>query len=75
MLPTLGQVVTLSLIYGRSFESLFSQVMRDARQALKERLASLPDNVRTYVGTFNRASSLKRLHQRLADEDPGHGGA
>ena len=75
LLPTVGQIVTLSLIYGRSFESLFAQVMRDARRELKERLALVPDSVRAYVGTFNRTSSLERLRQRLEAEYPDYGGA
>lgn len=75
LLPTVGQIVTLSLIYGRSFESLFAEAMRDARQELRERLAFVPDSVRAYVGTFNRAGSLERLRQRLVVEDPDNGGA
>lgn len=75
ILPSLEQIVTLSLIYDRSFESLFAAVMRDARRELKHRVGSLPRSVRNYVGTFNRAASLERLRQRLRDEDPDHGGS
>lgn len=75
MLPTLVQIVTLSLIYGRSFESLFSAVMADAKRELRDRLRSVPEDVRSYVGTFNRAASLERLRRRLEDGDPDHGGA
>lgn len=64
-LPTLEQTVTLSLIYGRSFESLFSIVMADARQDLLERVKTLPSEVRDFTGTFNRAASIKRLGERL----------
>lgn len=73
--PTLPEIVTLSLIYGRSFESLFAEIMRDARRDIRDRLRTLPGDVRSYVGTFNRAGFLKRLEHRLVAEDPDHGGA
>lgn len=66
--PTIEQVVTLSLIYGRSFECLFAEIVKSARRDLSERLPALPDDVRQHVGTFNRASSLARLSDRLATE-------
>ena len=75
LLPTLVQIVTLSLIYGRSFESLFAEVMRDARQALRKRLRTLPKEARTYAGTFNRESTIARLRDRLAAEETDHGGS
>lgn len=74
-LPTLAQIVTLSLIYGRSFESLFAELMKSARNQLRKRIVSMPKGVRSYVGTFNRDASIERLARRLADEDTDHGGA
>ena len=73
VLPTLQQVCSLSLIFGRSFESLFSELMKSARQAISGRLLDLPAMVRSYVGTFNRESSLKRIERRLQAESPGYG--
>ncbi|MBO6527853.1 helix-turn-helix transcriptional regulator [Erythrobacter sp.] len=73
--PTLEQIVSLSLIYGRSFESLFSQLMEAARFELQERILHMPDGVRSYVGTFNRDASIERLARRLADEHDACGGA
>lgn len=74
-LPTLEQIVALSLIYGRSFESLFSELMRTARERLQQRILHMPDGVRSYVGTFNRDASIDRLARRLAAESDAHGGA
>ena len=74
-LPKLEQIVTLSVIYGRSFESLFSHLMRASRAVLMSRIVRMPDEVRRYVGTFNRDASIERLARRLADEDNTHGGA
>jgi len=74
-LPTLAQIVKLSLIFGRSFESLFSSIMKEARRELRKRVKSLPKEVRDFSGTFNRAGSIERMKERLSDDDPGHGGA
>lgn len=74
-LPTLHQIVTLSLLYGRSFESLFSAVMRDARRGLRERLDTLPETVRSFAGTARRTHSLDRLRRRLDADNGDHGGA
>ena len=68
--PTLQQIIALSLIYGRSFESYFSRVMSDCQKHLTSRLASLPPGNQT-AGTFNRASSIKKLEQRLKTTDHG----
>ena len=67
VLPTLPEIVTLSLIYGRSFESLFSMLMDGARRDLQARIKTLSKEVRNYVGTFNRAGSIDRLKDRLAE--------
>ena len=74
-LPTLTQIVTLSLIYGRSFESLFAELMKSARDQLRKRILRMPDGVRSYVGTFNRDASIERLARRLVDEQADYGGA
>ena len=74
-IPGLTDIVTLSLIYGRSFESLFAALMHDVKQELKERLSQLPEDVREYVGTFNRSNSIKRLRHRLSDEETPYGGS
>lgn len=68
-LPTLTEIITLSLIFGRSFESLFAMVMGQARKDLKKRVRKLPKNTRDFAGTSNRASSIERLKDRLAADD------
>lgn len=75
VLPSVVQICTLSAIYGRSFESLFSTVMTDARRELLRRLKSLPDDVRDCAGTFNREGTLARLKERLKAEAQNHGSA
>lgn len=73
--PKLLQIVTLSVIYGRSFESLFAEVMRLAEAALRERLVTLPVAPSKLVSTFNRDSSIERLAQRLRASEAEYGGA
>ncbi len=74
-LPSLPEICTLSLMYDRSFESLYGTLFAEARANLRTRLISLPKDTREYVGTMNRDSSLDRLAQRLAAEVDDHGGA
>lgn len=65
--PSLEQIIELSLLYGRSFESFFGAVMTERRELLSVRLSSLPDPSKTMAHTYNRASSLARLRDRLAE--------
>lgn len=74
-IPTLEQIVSLSLIYDRPFESLFSQLKTESRKRLQQRVIRMPEGVRSYVGTFNRDASIDKLARRLADQDNGYGGA
>ena len=71
-LPTLMEICTLSLIFGRSFESLFGDLMMQCRQDLAERLGTLPDPQEPHASTFNRKSTLDALAERL-DAETGQG--
>lgn len=71
--PTLIEIMTLQLIYGRSFESFFATVMAECQERLTRRLASLPATRNTTAGTFNRQSSIAKLRRRL--KQTNHGGA
>ncbi len=75
LMPAVEQLVKLSLIYERSFEGLYDEVVRDARQKLLARLESLPQDVRDCAGTFNRSGTLERLRQRLVAEIDEYGAA
>jgi hypothetical protein len=56
------------LIYGRSFESLFAEIMHNGKQALAKRLKELPDIQASAASTFNRPASIARLKRRLIEE-------
>ncbi len=75
VMPALEQIVTLSIIYERSFESFYASLLKRARDHLRERIVRLPDGGRSYVGTFNRDASIERLARRLAEEYADHGSA
>ncbi|MCP4284807.1 MAG: helix-turn-helix transcriptional regulator [Gammaproteobacteria bacterium] len=68
-LPTVTELCTLCLVYGRSFESLFCGIIKDAYLALQERLASLPQPNDISANTFNRQITLNALAARLADDN------
>ncbi len=66
--PTLEQTVMLSLIFGRSFESLFDELMRECRGHLNKQLKTLPELEDQTGRTFNRSDSLSRLQSFLTKE-------
>jgi transcriptional regulator with XRE-family HTH domain len=66
--PSLEQIIELSLIYARSFESLFGELLTERQVELHKRLKRLPDVDKPTAHTFNRANSLKRLTKRLASQ-------
>lgn len=72
-LPTLTEIVTLSVLYGRSFESLFAEMMRKAKRDLMARMGSLAAKVRGSAATFNREATLTRLARDLRAEQAHHG--
>ena len=74
-MPTVREICTLSLIYGRSFESLFAGIFTDARSDLRERLTTIPDAPKHWLGRHNRQATLNRLAEHLlASYDSDHAG-
>jgi transcriptional regulator with XRE-family HTH domain len=71
-LPDLEQICMLSLIYGRSFEALFGEILQSGRYRLRRRLRSIPKDTRSYAGTRNRERSLEGLETRLVAEMADH---
>jgi len=67
--PTVREICTLSLIYGRSFESLFSGIFAEVREDLFQRLMKMPVASGTLRLRTNRQYTLGKLATRLS-EDP-----
>ncbi|WP_227284948.1 helix-turn-helix transcriptional regulator [Boseongicola sp. H5] len=74
-LPSVEQVCLLALIYGRSFQSLFNEVTKGAKQSLQAQLPSLPEPGTRWLGKIQREKTLTRLSSRLSDSDVADGGA
>ena len=74
-MPSVRDICTLSLVYGKSFESLFAAIMADAYAALNERLASMPECPSQWLGKFNRQNTLNSLAVRLSASSHLYGGA
>ncbi|MDG2001772.1 MAG: helix-turn-helix transcriptional regulator [Novosphingobium sp.] len=64
--PTVEQVCMLSLVFSRSFESLFADGLEEGRVRLRANMPALPANRTLTAETFNREASLKRLERQLA---------
>ena len=71
-IPSVHEICTLSLIYGRSFESLFAGIFREVRRRLSKRLESLPTASGTTRLRVNRQATLNKLGRRLSEEQPGY---
>lgn len=68
-LPSVLEICTLSLLYGRTFESLFGSMFADATANLKDRLATLPVSSNRWLGRFTRQNTLNRLADRLEERE------
>jgi len=74
-MPTVPEICALSLVYGKSFESLFEPVMRDMRNELGIRLETLPPMPNGWRGHFNRNNTLNRIAAHLEAIDAHDRGA
>ncbi|MCR9195131.1 MAG: helix-turn-helix transcriptional regulator [Hyphomonas sp.] len=68
-MPTVREICTLSLIHGRSFESLFAGVFQQARIDLRERMGTMPDPPKHWIGRHKRQNTLNALADHLIDCD------
>ncbi|MEO1747398.1 MAG: helix-turn-helix transcriptional regulator [Pseudomonadota bacterium] len=66
--PSIREICGFSLIYGRSFESLFGVVIEDMHRLLQEQIPALPACHKNWLGQFNRSHSIDQLAARLNGE-------
>lgn len=66
--PDLEHIVSLSLIYGRSFDDFFAELLTTQQRLLQKRLKSLPELEKQTAHTFNREHHLKQLEKRLESQ-------
>jgi len=75
MPPSLKAICKLSLIYGRSFPSLFEGTLAEVKPLVLKRLQSLPPRKKGGLKAFNRHLTLTRLQRQLTAQPPAYGGA
>ncbi len=66
--PTIRDICFLSMIYGRSFESLFAGIFDEVKADLFCHLVDLPEPKPEYGRLSNRARALDNLRSRLEDD-------
>ena len=63
--PTVQDICMLSMIYGRSFESLFSGIFDEVRADLAMRLPEVLEPGLHYKRRLSRDNTLQRLQERI----------
>lgn len=74
-MPSLKEMCALSLIYRKSFESLFGGLMRDVRQELSDNLKTLPCPPQNSIAAFNRKNTLAALADHLSVDNQTSSGS
>ena len=64
-LPNIRDVAALTVIYGRSFESLFQPIVREVQLNVKEHLTNMPASPQRWLLRFNRQHTLDTVAERL----------
>lgn len=67
--PSVREICMLSMIYGRSFESLFSGIFEDIRGDISLNILTLREPSPDYKRRLNRERTLQKLEDRL-DHNP-----
>lgn len=63
--PSVQDICTLSLVYGKSFESLYGTIVQEVCDGLQERLTTIPAQTGNRMSQFNRTNTLNQLASRL----------
>ena len=68
-IPTMREMCILSLIFGRRFDSFYSEMLARSRREILDKLPSLPDPPAGWPRSIARKRSLGLLVRRLHDDD------
>ncbi len=68
--PTAREMCALSVIYGASFESFYSENMQVVRSVLSENIESIPEAPEGWLATESRTRSLEYLSGYLEADLP-----
>lgn len=66
--PSIEHLCTFSLIYSRSFEQFYAEVLDEAREHLRTRIHDIPVSGGDGAESQRRESTLQRLEELLAAE-------
>jgi transcriptional regulator with XRE-family HTH domain len=72
MLPSLRDIAHLSLVYGKSFEEFFYSFVSKAQESIRQRLPSMPQAPKRWLGRFNRQYTVAQIAERLEAKDTDH---
>jgi len=72
MLPSIRDIAHLSLVYGKSFEEFFSSFVSKARESIKQRLPTMPEAPKRWLGRLNRQYTVDQIAERLAASETDH---
>jgi len=67
--PSLREICAVSLLFGRSFESLFNDIFDEVKAHMSASFESLPESPEVMNYNNDRQASLNRLYERLQDFD------
>ena len=67
-MPTIRELLTLSLIYGQQFESFYAEMLKRIRRELSAKLTSIPDAPSGWALAQTRVNTLKAIWRRLRRE-------
>jgi transcriptional regulator with XRE-family HTH domain len=65
VMPSFKDICALTLVYGRSFETLFLNMWTKTARELRHRLSAMPDAPKRWLGGFNRRTTLTEIADRV----------
>ena len=68
-MPSLRDIASLSIVFGKSFEEFFFAFVQEARSKIGSRLKSMPRAPKRWLPQFNRQYTIDNLAHRLEDSD------
>jgi len=66
-IPSLRDICAFSILFGRSFESLFNDIFDEVKAHMNASFETMPEGPELRDGNFERQNSLNRLYERLND--------
>lgn len=71
--PTLDDLLCLSVIYGRTFESFYAERLESARATVRAGLPQLPSSLSSHASFRQRRHTLERIERDLLTQTGADG--